>query len=306
MDALTDMMSSLHMQGGVYFRCELSAPWGMDIGTTPVAEFHVVTRGACWARVASNKDPVCVEAGDVVVFPHGHAHWLLDAPDGEALPAATLIGEGPVTGYGPVVFGGGGVRANILCGYFQFDRDMRSPLLNALPDFIHIRNTDATEFAWLQTTINFIGYETRAVRPGAEAVVNRLVEVLFAQIMRAFIAQTETPPGILGAVADPKIGLALNAMHQQPGYGWSLDALAQRAGMSRSAFAQRFHALAGQTPIHYLTECRMRKARELMLSTRMSMLAIAERVGYKSEASFSKAFKKCLGIGPGACRRQGR
>lgn len=305
MDALTDILGSIRLRGGIYFRCELTAPWGMEIGQTPVAEFHVVTRGTCWVKVAGEETPVCLHAGDLVVFPHGHAHLLLDAPGSEALPAEAIVGSRSIEHYGPVVYGSGGNPANILCGYFEFDRNDRSPLLEALPPFIHIEGADATEFSWLQMTINFICHETRSVRPGTVAVVDRLVEVLFTQIMRAYIAQSETPPGILGVIADPKLGIAMNAMHQRPEYAWSLDELARQAGMSRSAFAQRFHALAGQTPMHYLTVWRMQKAQEMLVSSNMSMLAIAEKVGYRSEASFGKAFKKCMGSSPGACRRKG-
>lgn len=304
MDALTDILRSLRLSGGVYFRCELSAPWGMDIWQTAVAEFHVVARGSCWLKMAAEDKPICLEAGDVVVFPHGHAHVLLDAPDSVALPAETIIGNQKIEHYGPVVYGSGGMPTNILCGYFEFDRKIHSPLLDALPSFIHIKGADATELSWLQTTINFICHETRASGHGTEAVVNRLVEVLFIQIMRAYIMQSTMPLGILSAIADPKTGMALNAMHQKPAYNWTLDELAQQAGMSRTAFAQRFHTLAGQTPMHYLTMWRMHKAKNMLESGNMTMLTIAEQSGYQSEASFSKAFKKCMGISPGACRRK--
>lgn len=303
MDALTDIVGSLRLKGGIYFRCELTAPWGMDIGETPVAEFHVVTRGTCWIKVADRAEPVCLNAGDLVVFPHGHAHLFLDAPDSKAVPPAELIGNQTIDNYGPVRYGGGGSPANVLCGYFEFDRKVRSPLVDALPPLIHLKGTDATELSWLQTTINFISHEIRQVRPGTEAVVNRLVEVLFTQIMRAYVEQVESVPGILGAIADSKLGAALNAMHRHPENPWSVEALSQEAGMSRTAFSQRFHLLAGQTPMHYLTMWRMFKARELLASTNLSMQVIAERVGYQSEASFGKAFKKCMGVSPGACRR---
>jgi AraC-like DNA-binding protein len=276
----------------------------MDIGQTPVAEFHVVTRGTCWIKVTGEAEPICLHAGDLVVFPHGHAHLLLDAPGSIAIPPAELIGNQPIENYGPVVFGNGGSPANILCGYFEFDRKTPSPLLDALPLLIHLKGTDATEFSWLQTTINFISHEIRHSRLGTEAVINRLVEVLFTQILRAYIEQTTTPPGILGAIADDKLGLAMNAMHQQPEYPWSLDSLAQHAGMSRTAFTQRFNALTQQTPIYYLTMLRMQKAKQMLTSSNQSMLAIAEKVGYQSEASFGKAFKKCMGISPGSCRRK--
>lgn len=303
MDALTDILKSLNLSGGINFGCELSAPWGMQIGQTVVAEFHVVARGSCWLSMA-DVAPVCLQAGDIVVFPHGQAHVLLDALDSQKLPAEQIVGNAKITHYGPVIYGGGGMLTNLLCGYFEFDRKAHTPLLEALPTFIHIRGADTAEMSWLQTTINFICYEARISRPGTEAVVNRLVEVLFIQIMRAYMAQSSLPLGILAALADAKIGLALNAMHQNPEYHWTLDELAQQAGMSRTAFSQRFHALAGQTPMHYLTVWRMQKAKKMLESGNMTMLAIAEQASYQSEASFSKAFKRCIGLSPGAYRRK--
>lgn len=304
MDALTDILKSLRLSGGVLFRCELSAPWGMSIGPTSVAEFHVVVRGNCWLKMAEVEKPICLQTGDLVVFPHGHAHVLLDAPESVAQPAETIIGSQKIEHYGPVVYGNGGMLANILCGYFEFDRKNHSPLLDALPPFIHIKSTDTAELSWLQTTINFICHETRTSGRGTEAMVNRLVEVLFIQIMRAYILQSTTPLGILGAIADHKTGLALNAMHQKPEYNWTLEELALQAGLSRTAFSQRFRMLAGQTPMHYLTKWRMQKAKQLLETSNISMMAIAEETGYQSEASFSKAFKKSTGISPGACRRK--
>jgi transcriptional regulator GlxA family with amidase domain len=130
------------------------------------------------------------------------------------------------------------------------------------------------------------------------------VEVLFTQIIRAYIAQTQTPVGVLSAMADAKLGSALNAMHQHPEYCWSIESLANVAGMSRTAFSHHFHTLVGQTPMHYLTQWRMQKAKMLLETNNISMLSIAEQSGYQSEAAFSKAFKKCMGLSPGACRRK--
>ncbi|MBI2296107.1 MAG: helix-turn-helix transcriptional regulator, partial [Betaproteobacteria bacterium] len=168
---------------------------------------------------------------------------------------------------------------------------------------IHIRGTDSYDFAWLQTALNFMIHETKAARPGAEAVVNRLAEVLFIQMVRAYLEQSKAPPGMLAAIADKQIGAALQLMHQAPQHPWLLATLAQRVGVSRSAFAARFHQLVGQTPMQYLTFWRMQQARKLLTETRLGTAAIAERVGYQSEAAFSKAFKKIVGTGPGAFRR---
>jgi AraC-like DNA-binding protein len=303
MDVLSDILQSVHLGGGVYFRCEFSAPWGMEIKPTPVAEFHIIVRGNCWLRMPGRSVPIALQGGDLVAFPHGDAHTLVDAPEGAALPAEEIVQGQNLDHYGPVTHGGSGLPATVLCGYFQFDRDHPHPLVAVLPALIHIRGTDSYDFAWLQTAINFMIHETRTAKPGSEAVVNRLAEVLFVQMVRAHIAQTEAPPGMLAAIADKQIGAALQLAHQAPQQPWSLASLAQRIGMSRSAFAARFNQLVGQTPMQYLTFWRMRKARQLLSESRLGTAAIAEQVGYQSEAAFAKAFKKAVGVGPGAYRR---
>jgi AraC-like DNA-binding protein len=303
-DVLSDILKSIHLGGGVYFRCEFSAPWGMEIRPTPVAEFHVIVRGNCWLRLSGRSDPIPLHGGDLVAFPHGDAHTLVDAPQGAALPAEEIVRGQSLEHYGPVTYGGGGLPTAVLCGYFEFDRDHPHPLVAALPDLIHIRGTDGHDFAWLQTALNFMIHETRAAKPGAEAVVNRLTEVLFIQVVRAYLEQSAAPAGMLAALADRQIAMALQFMHQDPQQPWTLASLAGRAGMSRSAFAARFNRLVGRTPMHYLTFWRMQKARALFAETRLGTAAVAERVGYRSEAAFSKAFKKAVGKGPGAFRRE--
>lgn len=177
------------------------------------------------------------------------------------------------------------------------------PVLDALPQFIHLRRSETTEVNLLSSTIQFINNETIRSYPGNVAIVNRLVEVLYILIMRNFVAQADLPPGIMLAIAHPKIGHALNLMHRHPENHWTLENLAQEAGMSRTSFAIKFTALAGQTPMEYLTYWRMYKARELLLETGLTFMQIAEMVGYQTVASFSKAFKKTLGTTPGKCRR---
>jgi AraC-like DNA-binding protein len=303
MDVFSDVLASIRLRGGVYFRCEMSAPWGMAIAPAEVAEFHVIVRGNCWMRIPDRKEPIALQAGDVVVFPHGGAHGLVDAPKRKELPAAEIIEGQNLDRYGPVMHGGGGLPASILCGYFEFDRDSLHPLVAALPPFIHLQGTEISEFAWLQNSINFMTHETLAARPGHEAVVSRLAGVLFVQIVRAYIAQAKSPPAMLAAIADRQAGLALELMHKEPSRSWTLESLARGAGMSRSALAVRFHALVGQTPMQYLTMWRMQLARKMLAETPLGTAAIAERVGYQSEAAFARAFKKAVGRGPGAYRR---
>ncbi|MEX2130771.1 MAG: AraC family transcriptional regulator [Pseudohongiellaceae bacterium] len=303
MDVLSDVLSSIHLGGGVYFRCEMSAPWGMAIPATPVAEFHVVVRGHCWLRVGDSEKLILLQGGDVVAFLDGGAHGLVDSPHSLEKNAADIIEGQSLEHFGPVLHGGGGALASILCGYFEFDRDSLHPLVAALPPFIHLRGTGIAEFNWLQNTLNFMIQEALAARPGAEAVVSRLAGVLFVQLVRAYIEQSSAPPAMLAALADKQIGKVLALMHKEPARAWTLEALARNAGMSRSALATRFNLLVGDTPMHYLTMWRLQLARKLLGESPQSTAAIAERVGYQSEAAFSKAFKRAIGLGPGAYRR---
>lgn len=303
-DVLSDILKSIHLGGGVLFRCDMSAPWGMAISKSSTAEFHVIVRGSCWLRIEGRKEPIALQGGDVVAFLHGGAHGLVDAPEREARPAAEILEGQSVENYGPVTYGGGGLPASILCGYFEFDRDSLHPLVAALPPFIHLRGTESSELAWLQTSLNFMIQEAMAAKPGAEAIVTRLAGVLFVQMVRAYIEQSKSPPAMLAAIADRQVGAALALMHKEPARPWTLDSLARGAGMSRSALAARFHQLVGDTPMKYLTLWRIQLARQLLGQSALGTGAIAERVGYQSEAAFSKAFKKAVGSGPGAYRRE--
>lgn len=303
MDVLSDILASIQLGGGVRFRCELSAPWGMAMRASSCAEFHVVVSGSCWLQIAGREAPIALQGGDLIAFLHGGGHRLVDAPGRAAPPAEKLFAGQSMEHYGPVSHGGGGLPVSLLCGYFEFDRDSRHPLLAALPPFIHLRGEGSSEFSWLQTALNFMIHEAKAAKPGAEAVVGRLAGVLFVQMVRAYMEQAESPPAMLAAFADKRIGAALEAMHKDPGNAWTLDLLARRAGISRSALASRFHQLVGTTPMHYLTMWRMQSARRLVGTSGLSTGTIAERVGYLSEAAFSKAFKKAVGKGPGAYRR---
>ena len=303
-DVLSDILNAIHLGGGVYFRCEMSAPWGMAIPSTSAAEFHVVVRGSCWLRLPDRTDLIPLQGGDVVAFLHGGAHGLVDAPERAERPASEIVAGQSLENFGPVTHGGGGLPATILCGYFEFDRDALHPLVAALPPFIHLRGTETSAIAWLQTSLRFMIHETLAAKPGADAVVKRLAGVLFVQMVRAYIEQSSSPPAMLAAIADRRIGAVLSLMHKDPARAWTLEALAREAALSRSGLAARFHHLVGTTPMQYLSMWRMQLARRFLATSGLSTAAIAERVGYRSEAAFSRTFKKAIGRGPGAYRRE--
>jgi len=155
----------------------------------------------------------------------------------------------------------------------------------------------------LDTVLRFITLETENAQPGADVIVDKLSEILFIHVVRAFIKQGGVRTGFLAALSDDRLGRAIRSVHDNPAARWSVASLAHEAGMSRSAFANHFQNVAGMTPMQYVTEWRMQTAFELLSAKRLSVAEVAELSGYQTEASFRKAFKKHVGTGPGAIRR---
>ncbi|WP_051392178.1 AraC family transcriptional regulator [Burkholderia sp. AU4i] len=306
MDVLTDITQTIRLKGGVDFRCEFSAPWGLEMQSGPVARFHIIVHGNCWLKLAGRPEWIQLHAGDLVVLLSGTGHCLVDAPGSNVVSAESVPHPDTPGDFVSVISGGGGLPATVLCGHFEFDREQDNYLLRSLPTLIHLRGTDTYEFEWLQTVHRFIADETLRARSGAVAVIQRLVEVLFIQMLRTYIAKSGPEAGILGAIADKQVGAALNQIHRAPERPWTVETLATEACMSRAAFATRFREMVGQSPMQYVTHRRLYKAAELLVRTQLNIAAIAERVGYESEPALSKAFKRIFGCGPGAYRRDRR
>lgn len=303
---LSDILDALKMRGSLYFRTEFSPPWGVRVPAfSNVARFHLVSRGQCWVKVGERPSAIALAAGDLIVIPHGAAHTLSDDPDTRVFDVDDVVARAGFKGEGSLVYGGDdhGNPACLVCGHFEFDDDVRHPLLQALPPYILIRGTDALNHVWLDEAMRFIGNEAGSDKPGGEAIVNRLSEILFIQAIRAYVTQAGDQAGCLAGMTDPLIGRALRLLHRSPGESWTVAALAAEAGVSRTGFAERFNRLMGTTPLRYLTHWRMQKARQLLADTHTPMIDIAEHVGYQSEAAFGRVFKRQFGIGPGAYRR---
>jgi AraC-like DNA-binding protein len=306
MDVLSDILGAVRLEGTLYFTTEFTRPWGLRVpARSRVARFHLVVRGTTWLRVIGLDDPLHLEAGDLVLIPHGAEHVLADTPDTPCRTVDEIIRLTGFTGHGTLVFGGedGGAPTRLVCGHFAFDDGIDHPLLAQLPPALVVRWDEAVRDSPLEHAFRFIAREAQEARPGHSAVVQRLSEVLFVQALRQWAAQSVPDRGLLAALSDRRLAAALSAMHAEPAARWTLDSLGRRAAMGRTAFAERFRQVVGATPLQYLTFWRVQQARRLLTETRLSLAQIALRVGYDSGASFSRVFRKTTGQSPGAYRR---
>ncbi|MCC6669126.1 MAG: AraC family transcriptional regulator [Polyangiaceae bacterium] len=307
MDVLTDVLQTVRVSSVCYGRVELGAPWGVRVPESDSASFHVLLRGNAWLEVEGMNDPVALASGDLFALPHGRAHTLRDSVDTPARPLEEIVGGGDACSTGTIKVGGNGAAATLVCGAFQFEDRKHNPLLNVLPPLILIKGEDGRAVHWLEPTLQFMACEAASTRPGSRTVVSRLADILFIQIVRGFLSSTpESQRGWLRALTEPQIGASLGLIHQDPRTPWTVAMLASKVGMSRSTFAGRFAELVGEPPLHYVTRWRMQRAAALLRDGRATLADIADRVGYESEAAFSKAFKRWVGAAPGAYRRASR
>jgi AraC-like DNA-binding protein len=197
------------------------------------------------------------------------------------------------------------MACKLFCGHFEFEEGSVHPLLDALPAVIHLPNTQTMNAFWLEAVMRFVASEVRAGQPGSEAIIHRLTEIIFIQVVRTFVDREGDRAGCLAAVLNPKLGRSMSKIHLAPEKPWTVESLAREAGMSRTVFADRFTNLVGMTPLAYVTHWRMERARRDIRETDLPLIDIAENIGYSSEAAFNRAFKRQFNQTPGQVRRQG-
>jgi AraC-like DNA-binding protein len=278
----------------------------MSLPSARIAHFHVVDEGSCWLSVDGEPESIVLAAGDLVVLPHGGGHQIADAPGAPTTPLASLLSDGEPGACRRLRYGGGGARTTLICGAFTFQGDTGHPLLARLPAVPHLpRATDHA--AWLEPLLRVLAAETAAPRPGSETVINRVVDIVFVQALRAWLDTAgDADAGWLGALRDPQIGSALQRLHEAPDESWTVASLAAEVGLSRSSLAARFAALVGEPPVAYLARWRLSLAARALEAENRSLAQIARRVGYASEVAFSRAFRRHFGVAPGTYRRQAR
>jgi len=325
------VLRAVRLRGALFYYIEGASPWvaeappAADIipailpGAGHMIEFHGIVEGSCWAAVVG-ETPLRLEAGDVILFPQGDAHVLSSAPGMRApavdrsfffsprppqLPYALSLKDAQITT--ARLDGGGRDRATIVCGFLGLDAKPFNPLLAALPRVLVVPGHALGADSWVTTFLRLVVGESNQKRPGGEAVLERMSEMLFVEVLRRHVDSLPAEQtGWLAGVRDPGVGRALALLHERPAEAWSLERLSAEAGLSRSSLHERFVHFIGQPPMQYLTRWRMQLASGRLRETGAKLVEVALGVGYESEAAFCRAFKREVGVSPGAWRREKR
>jgi AraC-like DNA-binding protein len=304
-DTVTELLATLKVRSSVYCLSELSAPWGFEVEGENIAKFHIVLAGGCWLR-AGGQEPVWLESGEVVLLPHGDRHVLSDPLESPVQGLDRIVAGHPLDANGQLCYGGSGARTRLLCGGFALAEAMPARLLALLPAVLQINGSSAGVTTWLEPVFALLRQEADSAAPGAQAIFAKLADVFLSQALRTYLVGAEQAGLVtLEPLLDRQIEHAVAQMHAEPARRWTLQALAREAGMSRTAFAARFRAVVGESPMRHLARVRLGQAAGYLTTTSLSIYAISRRSGYDSDASLSKAFKREFGAPPGEYRRNG-
>jgi len=296
-EVISDIMKYVQLTGCVYFQRDFCGPWAMRMADTGFAQFHVITSGACVVEAGGTYRDV--GTGDVLFFPHGGAHVLADQPGRRPVEGRDYMAA---LGRGTPMFTQGTSPVRIICGHYSYRGKGAHPLLDELPEMVHITAARMGGSSPTTTLLHLIMDELSHREPGCELSVERLAEVLLLQVLRVHYRAQERPVGFFAGLRDTRLNRAITRIHTDYAGPLTLADLAESAAMSRTAFAQRFSSVVRMTPIDYLQHWRMLVAQDLLTSTDRSVSEIAENVGYGSDIAFSRAYKRRFGVSPSVGR----
>jgi len=317
MDALSELLRTVKLTGAFFHKARCRAPWLLlaprsslflpyvASHATHCIEFHHLTAGRAYVRVGTETTPL--EAGDVVMIPHGDAHQMgcgngARAVDGESALPELMNGHLHLND-----FGGGGEETGLVCGYLACDADLIKPVLTGLPRVLRVNLRADQSGEWFENTLHHAVDSAATAQPGSAVFLAHLAEALFADVLRRYLSSLpEGRTGWLAGAGDPAVGRALAALHRHPSLDWTLEKLAREVGVSRSALTERFTRYLGVAPMSYLTEWRLDLGAESLRTTSRSVQTVALEAGYESEAAFNRAFKRRFAKPPARYRRDWR
>jgi AraC-like DNA-binding protein len=299
MDALSRLLDSFKVKRALCTRFELSAPWGHVVANLSRVKFVLVLNGSCWLKTADYPDSVRLTPGDLFFVLDGQSYALSDSRRGKVVDCRQL--EKLRDGYF-IRYGGKGALTSLISVALDLDTEGGKLFLAALPAFIHLK-VERTRSFMLRNLVDLMESEIGALELGSGALVQRLVEALFIAGLRDHVEGLEiNKSGLLAAISHQQMGKVIEAMYAEPEKNWNLGNLAEVAAMSRSAFATKFRKVSGQAPLEFLTQYRMSRSTHHLRSD-LPIAEIATRVGYDSEISFARAFKRVMKVTPSAFRK---
>ncbi len=318
MDVLSEVLKVVKLQGAMFYNGEFSSPWSLCSpasrmvaphlapGAGHVIIYHFLTEGHASARLLDG-ERIALDAGDIVIFPHGDEHILENGPRTQPVDMLGELARIIANGLKVSRFGGGGEVTRFVCGFMACDPRLSQVFLSGLPPVFKVSIRNLASGNWLENSIRFSVNEADASRAGGAAVLAKLSEVLFVETLRSYIAQLPAEQtGWLAGARDSEVGKTLALIHRNPAHSWTLAALAKEAGLSRSVLAERFRHYLNEPPMAYLTRWRLHLGAQMLASTSYSVAQIGSEVGYESEAAFNRAFKREFAVPPARFRSQSR
>lgn len=316
MDAFSEILSGVKLNGALFFSAQFSAPWCFSSpasntlapvlapGAPHLVIYHFVIDGEAFVQMADGQS-VDLGPGDVVVLPHGDPHIMTSGRGVTATSlTAEILSKVKSRDLSPMQAGGGGDPAQYVCGYMACDPFLSRPILGGLPPVFKVNIRMDRSGQWLESSILHLVEEAASGRVGSDAMLAKLSEALFVDTLRRYVASMpEQQMGWLAGARDPIVGKALGLLHRRVAHPWTIADLADEVGISRSALVERFTRYLSEPPMTYLTRWRLQLAARSLESTRRGVAQIAGEVGYESEAAFNRAFKREFGQPPGKYRR---
>ncbi len=300
MDALSSVLESVKLKAVVYPKFSFTSSWGIEIEQDFRSQFWLLLQGTCYLRVPG-EEAIPLNVGDFIFIPHGSTHQISSKSDTICVPASQF---GKAYHSGKPLFQGKEEETLLMGGHFEFTPTVQHPFIKTLPKVIHINNTTKELNLWLQQAASLMNEEISDEKIGSKLILERLVDILFVLIIRAYLEQANIKDGFLMALKDHRISNSLQSIHESPDKNWTLHQLAATAGMSRSLYCREFKRLVGETPLSYLTHWRILKAKEILSESKENIIEIATKVGYQSEAAFNRLFKSKVGETPASYRRK--